>query len=36
MGFVYEERASESPYLDTIMRGHTEGHGLTIRPATSH
>jgi AraC-like DNA-binding protein len=33
MGFIYEERASDSPYLDAVTRGHSEGEGFTIRPA---
>jgi hypothetical protein len=36
MGFVYEERASDSPYVETITRGRTLGEGSTIRPAESH
>lgn len=35
MGFLYDERDSDSPFIDTIMRGRTEGNGITIRPAES-
>jgi hypothetical protein len=35
MGFVHEERLSDSPYVETITRGRTEGEGQTIRPAES-
>jgi hypothetical protein len=33
MGFIYEERRSDSPYVETITRGYTAGAGSTIRPA---
>jgi hypothetical protein len=33
MGFIYEERLSDSPYIETITTGRTEGTGSTIRPA---
>jgi hypothetical protein len=36
MDFLYEERASDSPYVETITRGRTAGNGSTIRPAESH
>ncbi len=36
MGFVVEQRASDSPYVETIMRGRTAGAGSTIRPAECH
>jgi len=36
MAFWVEERASDSPYVDTIMHGWTVGDGATVRPATSH
>lgn len=36
MGFHAEERASDSPYLETVTRGWTEGEGSVIRPAESH
>lgn len=36
MGFIYEERLSDSPYVETITQGRTAGNGSTIRPAESH
>ena len=36
MGFLYEARASDSPYLESVTRGRTEGHGSVIRPAERH
>jgi AraC-like DNA-binding protein len=33
MGFISEERLSDSPFVETITRGRTEGEGFTIRPA---
>ena len=30
MGFVYEERGSDSPYLESITRGYTEGSGTGL------
>jgi AraC-like DNA-binding protein len=36
MPFHYEERASDSPFLERITRGWTEGSGSVIRPAESH
>lgn len=36
MGFIHEERPSDSPYIETITRGQTEGDGIAIRPAESH
>lgn len=36
MGFIYEERGSDSPYVETITRGYTAGTGSTIRPAECH
>ena len=33
MGFISEERLSDSPYIETVTRGRTEGEGLAIRPA---
>jgi hypothetical protein len=36
MGFLSEERASGSPYIDTITRGRTVGEGTTIRPSEVH
>src|SRR5437899_8158551 len=35
MGFIYEERSSDSPYIETITQGRTAGVGSTIRPAES-
>ena len=35
MSIVYEQRSSESPYLETLTHGHTAGDGSTIRPAES-
>lgn len=36
MGFVYEERLSDSPYLENITRGYTAARGSVIRPAETH
>lgn len=36
MSIIYEERLSDSPYVETIMRGWTVSDGSTIRPAESH
>ncbi|MEP7285195.1 MAG: helix-turn-helix domain-containing protein [Chloroflexota bacterium] len=36
MGFITEDRLSDSPYVETITRGRTVGEGSTIRPAESH
>ena len=36
MSLLVEERASESPYVQTIMHGWTLDAGSTIRPAESH
>jgi AraC-like DNA-binding protein len=36
MTIIYEERASDSPYVETIMRGWTPNVGSTIRPAEIH
>lgn len=33
MGIVFEERASDSPYIDNIAHGYTTATGSTIRPA---
>lgn len=33
MGFIYEERPSDSPYLEAVTRGRTVGEGSTVRPA---
>ncbi len=35
MGIVYEERLSDSPYVETITRGRTTSDGSAIRPAES-
>lgn len=36
MGFISEQRLSDSPYVETVTRGRTVGYGFTIRPAESH
>lgn len=36
MSMVYEERFSDSPYLETVTRGCTTGDGSTVRPAEIH
>lgn len=36
MGFIYEERLSDSPFLETVTQGRTADSGSTIRPAESH
>jgi len=36
MGFHAEARVSDSPYLEMVTRGWTEGNGSVIRPAESH
>jgi AraC-like DNA-binding protein len=36
MGFIFEERSSDSHYIETVTRGYSEGEGSTIRPAESH
>ncbi len=36
MGFIAEERPSDSPYVETITRGRTAGDGSVIRPAESN
>jgi AraC-like DNA-binding protein len=35
MTIVYEGRASDSPYVDAVVRGQTMSNGSTIRPAAS-
>src|SRR6188768_1066887 len=35
MTLIYEERPSDSPFIEKIIRGYTEGDGATIRPAES-
>lgn len=36
MGFVYEERPSDSPFIESITHGWTVGSGSTIRPAETN
>ena len=36
MGFVSESRLSDSPYLEKVMHGYSEGYGSTIRPSEIH
>jgi hypothetical protein len=36
MSIIYEERSSDSPYVETITRGWTESDGSTVRPAEVH
>jgi hypothetical protein len=36
MSFIYEERLSDSPYVETITHGRTEGEGSSLRPAETH
>jgi len=36
MSILYEERASDSPFIDTVMRGRTVDDGSTLRPAEVH
>lgn len=36
MTIIYEERSSDSPYVETIMHGRTMSDGSTIRPAEIH
>jgi len=36
MGFVVEQRVSDSPLVETIMQGRTASAGFTIRPAECH
>jgi hypothetical protein len=36
MGFVSETRLSDSPYLEKVMHGYSEGTGSTIRPSEIH
>ena len=36
MSIIYEERASDSPYVETITHGWTASDGSTIRPAEIH
>lgn len=36
MTLIYEERVSDSPYIETVTRGWTESDGSVIRPAEVH
>jgi hypothetical protein len=36
MSIIFEERPSDSPYIDTVMRGWTVGNGSQIRPSEVH
>ena len=36
MSIIYEERSSDSPYVETITHGRTASDGSTIRPAECH
>ena len=36
MTIHYEARLSDSPYIESVTRGWTEGDGSVIRPAESH
>lgn len=36
MSIIYEERVSDSPYIETITHGYTASDGTTIRPAEIH
>ena len=36
MGFMYEQRGSDSPCVEKITQGRTEGSGSVIRPAECH
>jgi len=36
MTIVFEQRASDSPYIESVITGYTESDGMTIRPAESH
>lgn len=36
MSIIYEERPSDSPYVETITHGRTASDGSTIRPAECH
>lgn len=35
MSLIYEERLTDSPYLESVTHGHTLSAGSTIRPAES-
>jgi AraC-like DNA-binding protein len=36
MSIIYEERSSDSPYIETITHGRTASDGSSIRPAECH
>jgi hypothetical protein len=36
MSLVFEERLSDSPFVESVTRGWTTGDGFTIRPAEIH
>ncbi len=36
MSLIYEERLSDSPYIEMVTRGWTASDGSTIRPAAIH
>ena len=36
MSLIYEERLSDSPYIELITHGRTTGEGVSIRPAECH
>jgi hypothetical protein len=36
MSIISEERASDSPYVESIIQGHTLSDGSAVRPAESH
>lgn len=36
MSFVVQMRESDSPYVETVMYGHTAENGSSMRPATCH
>jgi AraC-like DNA-binding protein len=36
MGFLCEERLSDSPFIESVMRGRSEGNGSMVRPAECH
>src|SRR5262245_46662909 len=33
MAFIFEDRLSDSPYVETVTRGRTDGNGSTVHPA---
>jgi hypothetical protein len=36
MSILYEERQSDSPYVESVTRGYTMSDGSTVRPAEIH